>query len=507
MPTGGGKGYMIGWYAARIAALGRRLLVVTNRRVIVNQLARECSAAGVGVGIVMGDIERDDTAPIQVASIQTLRSRKYRDVPDADWVIIDEAHREAKAYRELIERFPGKKVLGFTATPIGTGGTKLDIFERIVEPSKNSELIASGSLLRVDPYIAPSEPDLKGMDLKKIGKDQLGKIVQECTVFGDVFAEWQPYSHMQTLAILPSVQFAHGFCQQCRDRGITAKAIDASTSSTERKRAFAEFDDQGVQMLVSVDVLREGFNAPNAQCLINLQPTHQFRVYWQGVGRVKRPHPGQTSAVVIDFAGNLWRHAYHPDEDPPWDEVTTQKTIEDVVSTKAGRKCPKCGSMAVYAIRGINKVKCSDCKHTWDREKMPWVCPSCKKGLAPYQRVRDGKCPNCGAEFSKPVRRLRSADGSIREVKAEELLERRRKKTSSDSDSQKRWKKWVFIAHGWNKKNPTRPQKTMQWVWTMYVADKDGDGSEPPLGKLSMAPKTTDSNDWGKTPSQLFKLR
>ena len=137
-------------------------------------------------------------------------------------------------------------------------------------------------------------------------------------------------------------------------------------------------------MLLGVDVVREGLDLPAAQCLIDLQPTHQFRVYWQKIGRVKRMYPGQKSAVVIDFAGNLWRHMIHPDQDPPWDELAKNKTIEEAIKKKEGALCPKCGSNNFFGP-GDGVYRCEDCEHAWEMRK-PWVCPHCAQALSPGQK-------------------------------------------------------------------------------------------------------------------------
>src|SRR5208283_5006936 len=248
--------------------------------------------------------------------------RGFGTVRKPGFILIDEAHQFNQEYKKLLrERFPDVCALGMTATPVGAGGAKLTHFDEVVEPIKNTEVIAAGRLLRVHPYIAPSEPDMGGIDLKRASKDEIGTRVEACTIYGDVFAEWEPYKHMQTMVVLPSRATCNGFLNECLKRGITAKVVDGTTEQNERDETFSEFKASECQMILGVDVIREGLDLPVAQCLIDLQPTHQFRVYWQKIGRIKRPHPGQESAVVIDFAGNLWRHMVHPDQDPPWSEV------------------------------------------------------------------------------------------------------------------------------------------------------------------------------------------
>ncbi len=487
-PTGFGKSVVIADMGFKAAERGRDILIVTNRRQIVRQLQEHCYNAGIRTGIIMADEERDEDAPVQVASIQTLKRRGFSEVKMPGFIIIDEAHQENDAYRKLIrERFPEVRILGMTATPVGPGGARIGHFDEIVEPIRNSEVIETGDLLKVHPYLAPSEPDLGGMDLKRTSQDDLGQRVDTCTVYADVFAEWEPYRHMQTMAILPSRAVCNGFLRQCLAKGISTKVVDGTTCQSERDDTFFEFKATDCQMLLGVDVIREGLDLPIAQCLIDLQPTHQFRVYWQKIGRIKRPHPSQESAVVIDLAGNLWRHMVHPDQDPPWGEITNDMTIEEVIERKSGTRCPNCGSKDIYSIKG-HGYKCEACKHEW-QTKTPWVCPSCKQGLGPWQKVIGGVCPNCGTKVGvKPVRRLRMEDGSIRTVPADEI--KRRKKSKANKD-QAIWDKCRYIAH--------HTGRTLDFARVMYQKQM----GKWPSG-VKNCPESANSGDWKRKPADVY---
>jgi superfamily II DNA or RNA helicase len=466
-PTGFGKGVVIADMGFKSVAAGRKVLIVTNRRQIVLQLNEHCQRAGIHCGIIMGSEEPDRDAPLQIASIQTLKRRNFADMESPGFIIIDECHQEHEAYRKLLrERFGSVQALGLTATPVGPGGARIGHFDIIVEPIKNTSVIAIGDLLKVHPYLAPSEPDMGGINLKSASMDEVGQRVDACTVYGDVFKEWEPYKDLQTMVVLPSRAVCNQFHQLAVARGISAKIVDGTTDQSDRNNTFNEFKAEDCQMLLGVDVIREGLDLPIAQCLIDLQPTHQFRVYWQKLGRIKRPHPGQDSAVVIDFAGNLWRHMVHPDQDPPWEDVTNDMTIEEVNEKKAGVRCPKCGSKDVWGPNA-GLYKCEECGETWETKK-PWVCPHCKQALSPWQKCVGGVCPNCGAKVNaKATKRIRFENGQIRAVPADEV--KRRKKKNQDSEAAE-WQTWVFKARGCNCKpeNAGKKKLTLNWCAAMF---------------------------------------
>lgn len=489
LATGGGKSVIAADMAAGAVSKGRSVLVITGRRQIVYQLHDHCNRNGIDTGIVMGSDSFNPQAPVRVASIQTLQRRGFSHAGEPQFVIVDECHQFFNTTCKIIKDiWPTVPFLGFTATPVGPGGRRISHFEQIVEPVKNSELVAAGSLLPVHPYLAPSQPDLGGIDLKRASQDEIGQRVDACTLWGDVFREWEPYRHLQTMVVLPSRAVCRGFLRQCLGRGIRAKIVDGTTLQDERDKTFAAFRDEECEMLLGVDVIREGLDLPIAQCLIDLHPTHQYRTWWQTIGRIKRPYPGQQSAVVIDFAGNIDRHLVHPDQDPPWEELTDDESIEDVIERKAGVRCPKCGSKDIYSIKG-HGYKCEQCQHEWQPTK-PWVCPHCKQALAAWQKVIGGKCPNCGEKVgTKQVRHIRMGDGTMRVVSAHEI--KRRKKSKADHE-QSTWDKFRYIAHF--------KSQTLGWARIMYQRER---GQWPP-SHLKNCPDTPDSGDWKRRPSEVY---
>src|SRR6478609_8740081 len=99
----------------------------------------------------MGSSCRGSTAipmePVQVASIDTLLVRGVRssamDLPPADLVIFDEAHRARGRTREhLISLYPNAVLLGMTATTCRGDGRGLgNLFDVMVEAPQIAELI------------------------------------------------------------------------------------------------------------------------------------------------------------------------------------------------------------------------------------------------------------------------------------------------------------------------------------------------------------------------------
>ena len=96
-PTDAGKTVIAAAIILSWLAAGRRVLFLAHRRELINQASRKLHDAGVDHGIVLAGYPTRPDVPVQVASIQTLHARAIRgramDLPDADLVVIDEAHR------------------------------------------------------------------------------------------------------------------------------------------------------------------------------------------------------------------------------------------------------------------------------------------------------------------------------------------------------------------------------------------------------------------------------
>ena len=70
---------------------------------------------------------------------------------------------------------------------------------------------------------------------------------------------------------------------------------------------------------------------PEAGCGILARPTRKMGLYRQMVGRILRPAPGKTDAIIIDHSGAVFRHGFVEDEvswtlDP--DKRARNKTAE-----------------------------------------------------------------------------------------------------------------------------------------------------------------------------------
>ena len=90
LPTGGGKTVIFSYIAATTASRGRRALILVHRVELLRQTSKALEKSGVSHGLISPKYSPNPTAPVQVASVQTLVRRLNHLVPP-DLIIIDEA--------------------------------------------------------------------------------------------------------------------------------------------------------------------------------------------------------------------------------------------------------------------------------------------------------------------------------------------------------------------------------------------------------------------------------
>jgi superfamily II DNA or RNA helicase len=135
-------------------------------------------------------------------------------------------------------------------------------------------------------------------------------------------------------------------------RGIEAHLVTGETPDYERGDLLARFARGAFPVVVNVQVLTEGWDAPICSCVILGRGCGSQALYIQMTGRALRPHPGKTEAILVDLRGVSYTLG-RPDEDR--DFSLDGEGIKLTRALNGDRVCKVCG-----AVLG-NLVKCPDC--------------------------------------------------------------------------------------------------------------------------------------------------
>ncbi len=366
LPTGAGKTVVFSAIAAEFVARGEGVLVVAHREELLLQAQEKlASVANVPVGMIKAGYCPDRTAPIQVASIQTL-ARRLKSLPPAGLLILDEAHHSAaSSYLELMRRYESAYVLGVTATPARVDGQGFKfIFDKLVLGRSVAQLIAAGHLCPYKLFAAPKAVDTSGVAViaGEYNQRQLAEAVNTRLVMGDLIETWRKYaSGKKTVVFAVDVAHSKAIAAAYLAAGVPAEHLDGETSPDERAAILDRFRSGETLILTNCGIVSEGFDVPSIEAIQCVRPTQSLNLWLQMLGRSLRPAPLKTHAIIIDHTQN-WAFHGLPDDDRQW-------SLEPI-SLKSRR----------YA------VSCPACQHVF-------------RPLGHEEAAFASDCPNCGTRL------------------------------------------------------------------------------------------------------------
>lgn len=379
--TGFGKTTVASEMIASAISKGKRAIFIADRQELVEQASGRLDEDGIHHGIIMADHWRfDPSAPVQVASIQTLARRTP---PDFDLAIIDEAHVFYKAHATLMEKYSAIPFIGLSATPFTKGLGRH--YSKMVVAATTSDLIDQGFLVDARVF-APSEPDVAKIQIVRgdYHEGQLAMAADKPELVADIVRTWQELGEdRQTLCFAVNVAHSKHIVEQFREAGISAAHIDAYIDTAERRDIIARFRQGEIKILSNVAILDKGFDVPECSCLIMARPTKSLMLYIQTCGRVLRTAPGKVDALILDHAGNTCRLGF----------------VTDPLPTKLDD--------------GKKKDKDEQAKDHKKEEQLPKPCPKCHAVKPPKVH----RCPACGFEPERIANVEYQKDGELKEIK------------------------------------------------------------------------------------------
>lgn len=340
-PTGFGKTICFVLLAKIVFARGKRVVIVAHRIEIVNQISKALTRANI-LHDIMAPGRRQFARTVVVAMVQTL-CRRTAEVKKPDILIVDEAHHAtAGSYRKLTDAWPGIFVLGVTATPTRTSGQGLrECFDTIVLGPPMRELIARGRLADFVYLAPPPKVDLSGIQTRAgdYAQDQLAAAMDKAVITGDAVKYYAAkLAGRPAIAFCVSVEHAKHVAQQFVSAGWKAASVDGATDPDVRADLIAAIGDGRLNVLTSCDIISEGTDIPVVSGALLLRPTQSLIIFLQQCGRVLRPKPDLSKAVILDHVGSVFRFGL-PDEPREW-TLEGSKNRKQVAP--AIRQCPQC---------------------------------------------------------------------------------------------------------------------------------------------------------------------
>ena len=358
LPTGAGKTVIFSQITKLAKSKGSNVLILVHRKELIDQAGDKLAKADVKYGIIAAGYEESNNN-VQIASVQTLINRLNK--PNQyDLIIIDEAHHAvANSWRKIFDFYKSAIKLGVTATPMRMTGAGLgEIFDDLIIASTIPELVEQGYLAEHEVYAPPNNLNLdriktiRGDFSQKEVENELNKV----DIVGDAVENYKRLGQNKpAIAFCISVKHGQYVTNKFKNAGYTAELISGSMNSDDRKILIDNFKNGKIQILVSINVVSEGFDVEGCYVAILLRPTQSESLYLQQVGRVLRPEHNKV-AIVLDHVGNTKRHGF-VDEYREFDLHQAAKTKRKGVVAPSLETCQQC--FAVYKPQPI----CPVCGH------------------------------------------------------------------------------------------------------------------------------------------------
>ena len=314
-PTASGKTIAAAGFVE--AARSEGVLILTHRRLLVDQFRRELTEHGYGdrltEAILDGHTAKHPSAPITIQTYAWF-ARHVKEIARHvyELVICDEAHtalgeKTSAAIRSLDEPV----YIGMTATEELIAKQVSDVFPASVDDLPLTDaarrgLIAPLRCLRVPPVAAINQVPIVGGDFEERALAQA--LDHEALNMAAATLYRERFGDTPGVVYAAGVEHAYNLATAFRAAGIKAEAVSGRTPPVKLAEILAGYERGEIDVLINAMLLAEGWNSPRATVIMHLAPTASKRVYQQRIGRIMRIHPRKEAGIVVDFTPKAATH-------------------------------------------------------------------------------------------------------------------------------------------------------------------------------------------------------
>ncbi|MGY0393532.1 DUF3427 domain-containing protein [Bizionia sp. KMM 8389] len=250
------------------------------------------------------------------ASVQSVNNqfKNHNLTPEYyDYIIIDECHHQtANSYREIINYFKPKVLLGLTATPERMdGGDILEDFDNKIAAEIRLPEAMNRKLLCPFQYFGITD----SVDLTNVNWVRGKYVASELTNIytgsdrrvREILDALEKYTkdinNVRALGYCVSMEHAKFMAEKFTLAGLKADYL-TSKNSKDRNFIRQKLEKKEINYLFVVDMFNEGIDIPEIDTVLFLRPTESLTVFLQQLGRGLRLHEDKDCLTVLDFVGN-----------------------------------------------------------------------------------------------------------------------------------------------------------------------------------------------------------
>lgn len=319
LATGAGKTIIFAEIARRLAEQGVLTLILAHRDDLLDQAIEKYHhiKPDAIVGKVKGT-QCELGGEVTVASIASAcKPKRLKQMQQFNYglIVCDESHHiSATSYQTVLQAFPNAFVLMVTATPDRLDNKpiidKAPLYTRgIIDLVKLGHLCTPRAIA-IKTEVSLDEVKTTAGDFNERELSDAVDTPARNKRIVDAYLEHAP--DMPSIAFCVTVEHAESLAYTFNDHGIVAEVVTGKTSTDDRKAMYARLRNGATRVLVSIQVLTEGFDEPCVQCVIMARPTKSRSLYVQCIGRAARLFPGKDYFIVLDITDNCLKHRLTP---------------------------------------------------------------------------------------------------------------------------------------------------------------------------------------------------
>lgn len=308
LPTGSGKTNVFSQIAKDYIEQGKKVLILAHREELILQAKNRLKDDfNVSAGIEKAGYDRPNCENIIIASVFSLLHRlKDYDKNYFDLIIIDEAHHSlANSYRTIYDYFFNAKLLGVTATPFRGDNKSLEkVYKNGITYSYDIITgIHEGYLSHVKTKLLDIELDVSKLRIinnSHYAEDELDDVLEQAFIdkLGKLLAE--EINDKKTVIFTPSLNSSKTIIRELKKYNVKAVEINGEMDHDKRSKIIKDFSNDKIKTLVNCQILTEGFDCPDIDCIVVLRPTNSKTLYYQMTGRGLRISPNKDALTLID---------------------------------------------------------------------------------------------------------------------------------------------------------------------------------------------------------------
>lgn len=250
------------------------------------------------------------------ATFQTMKEHRKEFAKDLfSYIVVDEAHHShARTYFPTIKYFEPEFLLGLTATPDRLDGQNIEeIYGTPVYELGFVEAMSRGLLAECDYQLVLDDMSQEKLD-ECLESDERVSITQlNRTVFApkrdeEIVKLIKQYSAEQedskTMIFCKTIEHARRIT---RLMGEETALVHTRQGNLTNDMTLEAFRQGRIRTIVSVQMLNEGVDVPDANVIVFLRNTVSENIFYQQLGRGTRLSPGKAKVKVLDFVGNCER--------------------------------------------------------------------------------------------------------------------------------------------------------------------------------------------------------